>query len=393
MALNIPQILSAHNYYQQPGGEDQVFISEGALLEASGHSVIRYTKNNDYIKNNNSVMLLQNILWNKSVYKELTAIIEKHQPAIAHFHNTFPLISPAAYEAAQSLGVPVVQTLHNYRLMCSNALLLKKGNICEDCVGKQIPWPGVLHACYRNSHIQTAVVAAFLTHHHLIGTWKNKVNCFIALSEFSRQKFIQSGIAAEKIIVKPNFVYPDPKGHKQTGKYALFVGRLSDEKGLNILLKAWQTLIPPIPLKIIGDGPLVQRVHKVVRQLPHIEYLGFSSKEKIYSVMREASFLIIPSTAYENFPLSAVEAYSISLPVICSGHGALEEIIIDGKTGLHFTPGSAADLIEKVEWAWTHTKEIREMGSYAREEFEQKYTSAINYLQLIKIYETAIATF
>ena len=236
-----------------------MFLAETALLESYGHRVVRYITHNDRVAELNSVTLAGKTVWNSSAYRELRNLIHLEQPDVAHFHNTFPLVSPAGYYAARAEGVPVVQTLHNYRLLCPNALFFRDGGVCEDCKSKAITWPGVVHKCYRGSRAASGVVTAMLTTHRALRTWRKKVDVYIALTEFARRKFIEGGLPAGKIIVKPNFVYPDPGPGEGEGGFALFVGRLSFEKGVGTLLAAWEHLDRRIPLKIVGDGPLTER--------------------------------------------------------------------------------------------------------------------------------------
>lgn len=264
------EILIIHNYYQQSGGEDQVFTAEANLLEAQGHQVLRYTVHNDAVANINPMTLAGVTVWNRAIYRDLRQLLRQEKPQVVHFHNSFPLISPAAYYAARSEGVPVVQTLHNYRLLCPNAVFFRDGQVCEDCLGKFVPWPGVVHACYKESRATTGMVAAMLTVHRVLQTWTETVDLYIALTQFARQKFIQGGLPAEKIVVKPNFVHPDPGPGEGRGGYALFVGRLSPEKGIGILLTAWEKLRGKVDLKIVGDGPLAPQVVKDVGRLPGV---------------------------------------------------------------------------------------------------------------------------
>lgn len=384
------RVLLVHNRYQQAGGEDEVFAAEADLLEEHGHRVVRYTLHNDRITGMSRSALARATVWNGAVYRELRALIRKERPRVGHFHNTFPLISPAAYYAARAEGVPVVQTLHNYRLLCPNALFFRDGRVCEDCSGKAVPWPGVAHACYRGSRSASGAVATMLTAHRVLGTWTGAVDAYIALTEFARSKFIQGGLPAQKIAVKPNFVHPAPKAGDGRGGYVLFVGRLSREKGVDTLLAAWNHLGQKVHLKIVGDGPLAPKVAESAKRFKKVEWLGGQPKDRVLTLMRAAQALVFPSVWYEGFPVVIAEAYAVGLPVIASELGSMSSLIDGGRTGLHFRPGDPKDLAAKVEWASTHPVELKRMSSEARKEFETKYTAEKNYLRLMEIYESAV---
>lgn len=385
------RVLLVHNYYQQPGGESQSFASESEMLISHGNSVIRYTVHNDQIKEMNPFALTARTLWNRTVALDLRKIIYQKRPEIVHFQNTFPLISPAAYYAVKAYGIPVIQTLHNYRLLCPNALFFRNGQVCEDCMGKFVPWPGVLHACYRKSMAATSVTAAMLSVHKALRTWSRMVDVYIALTDFARHKFIQGELPAGKIAVKPNFIDPDPGIGDGQGGYALFVGRLSQEKGVNTLLAAWDKIGGKIPLKIVGDGPLAFQVAEAVQRIPRVEWLGHQPRQFVLDLMKDAAVLIFPSVCYEGFPVTIVEAYSVGLPVIASNLGAISSIIEHKRTGLHFRPGDPDDLAMQVKWIIDHPAEFEQMRQEARAEYEVKYTAERNYEMLMEIYEKAIS--
>jgi glycosyltransferase involved in cell wall biosynthesis len=384
------RVLLLHNHYQQPGGEDQVFAAEGNLLEARGHRVLRYISHNDRVTEMSRPALAKVTVWNRVVYREIRALIRRDRPQVAHFHNTFPLISPAAYYAARAEGVPVVQTLHNYRLLCSNALFFRKGGVCEDCLGKAIPWPGVAHSCYRASRSSSGAVVAMLTTHRTLGTWKGAVDTYITLTEFARQKFIQGGLPAEKIVVKPNFFHPDPRAGEGSGGYVLFVGRLSQEKGVDTLLAAWTRLRRKVPLKIVGDGPLAPKVAEAAKRLSNVEWLGRQPKDRVIALMKDAVALVFPSVWYEGFPMVIAEAYAVGLPVIASDLGSMSSLIDHGRTGLCFHPGDPDDLAAQVEWISMRPEELKRMRNEARVEFENEYTAERNYELLMEIYRTVV---
>jgi glycosyltransferase involved in cell wall biosynthesis len=384
------KVLMIHNRYQQPGGEDEVFLAEASLLESYAHRVVRYSTHNDRVAEMNRLALAGNTLWNSSTYQELRALIRQERPRVAHFHNIFPLISPAGYYAAKAEGVPVIQTLHNYRLLCPNAQFFRDGRVCEDCMGKVIPWPGVVHKCYRGSRAASAVVTAMLATHRASHTWTEMVDMYVVLTDFARRKFIEGGLPARKLTIKPNFVYPDPGPGEGRGGYALFVGRLSPEKGIGTLLAAWERLKEQIPLKVVGDGPLAELVASAASRYPYLEYLGYRSAEEVHGLLKEASVLIFPSEWYETFGRVAAEAFATATPVIAADIGAVAELVEHGRTGLRFRPGDPEDLAAQVGWFLSHPEEHSRLRSEARAEFEAKYTAERNYQTLMKIYESTL---
>jgi len=387
-------IVLVHNHYQHPSGEDVVVRSEKELLTAAGHQVTEYARHNDEIKHYGlrlRAMLAFRTVWAWDSLRDLRAILNREKADVAHFHNTLPLISPAAYYACREAGVPVVQTLHNYRLFCPAPTFFRNGQVCEECVQHSL-WRGVRYGCYHGSRLATATVALMLAVHRVLGTWTRRVDCYIALTEFARQKFVEAGLPAEQIVVKPNFVYPDPGKRNEGGDYALFAGRLAPEKGLGTLLDAWQRLRNNVPLEILGDGPLGIKLqeHAASHGPSNVRFRGRLTGERTLEAMKGARVLVFPSQWYEGFPMVIAEAYASGVPVIASRLGAMAEIVEDGRTGLHFTPGDPEDLAAKVEWAWTHPKEMEVMGRAARAEYEAKYTAEHNYPMLMGIYQRAI---
>lgn len=381
------RILSLHNRYVIRGGEDESREAEEKLLREMGHEVSTYEEDNKTIESLHSLEVLKRTLWSQPSY-EIVRKRLKHSPHdIVHIQNFFPLISPSAHYAAQSMGVPVVQTLRNYRLICPNGLFFRDGQVCEDCMGLSIPYPGVMHRCYRDNLTASAGVTAMVSMHRLLRTWQHQVTLFIALTDFAREKFIQGGFPADKIVVKPNFVHPDPGLGSGSGKYALYVGRLSVEKGLDTLLQAWNHLSTDFPLKIIGEGPLIDLVK--THQSNQVEWLGRRSLSEVYQLMGEATMLIFPSNWYETFGRVAVEAFAKGTPVIGAKIGAIAELIDHGRTGRHFSPGDPADLAAQVDWMLTHPAQVQTMRKAARAEFEQRYTAKTNYAQLLDIYHRA----
>ncbi len=378
------RILIAHNAYQQKGGEDSVVATESALLSSRGVEVAHYSRHNDDISGMSRVALAGQTLWSSRTEADIAKWVADFRPDVIHAHNTFPLISPSLYLAAHRACVPVVQTLHNFRLFCPQAMLLRDGKVCEDCLGK-VPWRGVMRGCYRGSKAQTAVIGGMQVMHRTLGTYRNKVTRYIALNEFCRNKFIEGGLPAERIVVKPNFV-DIPAGNDELRHGGLFVGRLSPEKGIDVLARAMAQL-PACQLNVIGSGP----EEASLCSHANIHRLGFLPRDQIFSHMQKAAYLLMPSIWYENSPLTLVEAFASGLPVIASRIGAMAVLIEDGKTGLLFDPGSAGDLAKKIMWAEAYPEAMLEMGKQARREYEAKYTSAHNFGQLMAIYAEAIS--
>ncbi len=385
------KVLLLHNHYRERGVEDSVFASEGALLESRGHLVSRYTRHNEEATHLGTLSLASKTLWSRQSYNALRQLIRQLRPDVMHVHNTLPLLSPSVYWAAHAERVPVVQTLHNYRLLCPNALFFRDGHPCEKCLGR-LPWPGVLHACYRHSHAASAVLAVMLALHRTIKTWQDKVDTYIALTEFAKRKFIQGGLPPQKVIVKPNCVHPDPGMGQGQGGNALFVGRLSPEKGIRALLDGWKSLNTAVRLTIVGDGPGSTQIQKSIeaRGIQNVEVLGRRPRDQVLRLMRDARFLVFPSECYESFPMSIAEAFACGTPVVAARVGAMVEVVEDGRTGLHFNPGDAADLAAKMEWLLTHPKDLVQMRKEARAEYEAKYTAERNYSMLIEIYAETI---
>ncbi|MGD0749794.1 MAG: glycosyltransferase family 4 protein [Anaerolineales bacterium] len=389
--MKLFRVLMVHNYYQHPGGEDTVFSAEKELLSGRGHEVMVLSDTNLRLNQISNFRVAKNAVWSNETINKIERLIDNNHPDIAHVHNTWMMLSPSIYYAFQKANIPVVQTLHNYRLLCPNALLFRKNKVCEDCMRFPIPIPGILHKCYRGSIAQSALMTAMLTYHRVIHTWRNQINCYIALSDFSRNKFIQGGLQSDKLFVKPNFIEYSTQNHDLDRKYAFFSGRLSIEKGVRIFADAWRSHVPSnIQLRIAGEGPEHGLVNQLVSQKDNVRYLGFLNKESLTETFWHSKFVIIPSVCYESFPITILEAFVTCTPVIASRIGALAELIRDGETGLLFNPGDPVDLAEKVDWLWNHPEESARMGRNARKEYEAKYTPERNYQMLMEIYEMAM---
>jgi len=388
------KIVLVHNSYQQRGGEDAVFEQERTMLERAGHRVVVFQRSNSEIQDFTPIERLAlpiNTVWSSGVRRDFSRLLAREAPDLVHVHNTFVMISPAIYSACREKSIPVVQTLHNFRWMCPGAFFYRNGTVCEDCVSGSL-WNGVRHGCYRGSRAATAAIAATLVCHRRMHTWQDSIDCYIALTEFSREKFIEAGFPADRIVVKPNFVDPDPGPREGAGAYALYVGRLSAEKGLDTLLRAWEVLPVRFPLQIVGDGPERASLETMVRErnIQGVTFRGQLSRDDTFRAMKGARLAIVPSGWYETFCIAIVEALACGTPVVCSRLGAMQELVADRVTGLHFSPGDAQDLALHAAWAWNHPSEMSAMGRAARREYEKRYTARRNYALLMDIYERAL---
>lgn len=381
------RVLIVHNRYQQAGGEDAVVANEQALLESHGYQTRLWCVTNDMIAGTwGTISVAVRTSYSRPARDKLARIIAEFAPVVVHVHNFFPLLSPSIYDACRAAGVVIVQTLHNYRTICANPALTRSGRPCFDCINGS-PYQAVLHGCYRGSRIASLPVARMIDVHRRQGTWSQKVDRFIALSAFSKSKFVEAGFPADRIDVKPNFVEDHPARRPAVGSGALYVGRLSPEKGIDTLLRAWTGV--DVPLRVIGDGPMRALVESAAN--PWVVVLGRKTSAEIAAEMAQAAFLVQPSVAPETFGMAIAEAYCQGLPVIATRFGALAEIVDDGVTGSLFSLGDANDLATKIRWAHRHPEEMRIMGANARKVYEEKYSSSVNFRQLAKIYDAAIA--
>lgn len=377
------RIMQIHNFYQQRGGEDAVLEAEFALLTKAGHEVEQYTVYNStisFIKN--KIKSAIEVKWSPKSFEAVCRVLSIIRPDIVHVHNFFPLITPAVFEACTRMQVPVVATLHNYRVTCAGATLMRSGKICERCL-KGSPYWGAIHRCYRDSLIGSFATAHMIHYHRRAKTWHKHVSHFIALTEFQKYKLSQAGLPAEKIVVKPNFLAETPeliRGGRREG--ALFVGRLSPEKGGDVLIEAWREI--EYPLTVIGDGPSADSLRRKAPE--HVTFLGSQPKTAVMSAMQRASFLVMPSLWYEGLPMTLVEAYANDLPVVASRIGALAELIEEGVTGLGFTTGDPVDLARTVR---TILEKPIPQGQ-CRSRYLERYTASVNLLELERIYANAI---
>lgn len=408
-------VLVVHNRYRIRGGEDSVFEAECRLLEEAGIRVIRYERSNDDIPDGGGPFAKLGLalctVWNPRTYREVREILRRERPDAMHCHNTFPQISPSVYYAAAREGVPVVQTLHNYRLACLDGYLFRDGRVCERCLGRA-PLPGVCRRCYRGSLSASATLAAMLLFHRLLGTWRRKVTRYIALTDFAKEKFVQAGLPACKISVKPNaFVASDEgvglratverSGASAPGRQqrVVYVGRLSSEKGVDVLLRAWALLQkeggadqnarpsqapsgpgaaaprhgPAPTCKIIGDGPERAALEGLAAELgiaSSVRFLGALPRKAALRELAASDLLVLPSLCYETFGLAVVEAASMGIAAIVPAHSAPSSLVRDGVTGRHFSSGDPVALASALRDLLSDPAALRRMGAAARAAFE-----------------------
>jgi glycosyltransferase involved in cell wall biosynthesis len=385
------RLLVVHNRYREPGGEDRVFDSEKNLLERHGHDVFSIIADNRTIEGLSRSEVAARTLWNSERFEEVRDLVRRERIQVAHFHNTFPLLSPAVYAAARSAGAAVVKTLHNYRLVCPSAQLYRDGRVCEDCIGRRVAWPAMAHACYRDSRPATGVVASLLGIHGSGEGWSRYIDLFIAPSRFTRDLFLRTGLLPEnRVQVKSHFVSPDPGPGSGAGRFVMYLGRLAREKGIPTLLSAAREAAGEFQLKIVGDGPLAGLVAGEAVSMPHVEWLGQLPKEEAMKLLGEAACLVVPSETYETFGMVVIESFARGTPVVVSRHGALAELVRREDNGWTFEPGSTAGLLGGVRNVLNAGARSEELRARARQTFVDQYSGEANYSLLTRAYARAL---
>ena len=389
------KIVLVHNTYQWPGGEDVIVEQERDLLRSAGHQVLEYRRSNHEIVNGalvRQIAVAQRAVWSSGTFQDFRALLRQEKPDVVHVHNTFVMISPSIYWACAEENVPVVQTLHNFRFFCPQGTFLRDGKICEECVEHSL-LRGVAYGCYHGSRIATGAAALVFAAHRWVGTWTNKIDCYIAVSQFARRKFAHAGLPPEKLVVKPHFVYPDPGARSCTGDYAIFVGRFTSEKGLPTLLNAWSRINTSVPLMIVGDGPLRESLDAQAAKMNNSRMIfrGHLSRDATLAAVKGAKILLCASECYEQGPATVLEAFACGVPVIAPSLGPIDEVVDDGRTGLLFRAGDSAHLAEKIAWALSRDEQLQSMGKNARAKFEANFSASKNYTRLMEIYQRVIS--
>ena len=380
-----------HNRYFERGGEDVAADAEAALLAKAGHEVHRFTADNRETLTRSPLAPVKTAFvahWNPETPRQVDAFLDAHPVDVAHVHNFFPVLSPSLHWALVRRGVPVVQTLHNYRLLCANGMFLRAGKPCEECVSRG-PWNALRHGCYRGSRAQTAVWARATAHHRRRGTWEDAVSLFTTPSEFARAKLLQAGLAPERVVAKPNPV-ADPGPPAPPGEGAAYVGRLSHEKGVDLLLEAWRQQGGGAPLTIVGGGPEEARLRAQGERIPGVRFLGAQDHGRALAAIAAAAFVVVPSRWYEVFPMAALEALACGRALVVPRDTALAEIVEPGRTGLHFAFGDAADLSRACRELLHAAPFTRALGEEARTCYEDLYAEGPALARLEAVYASVL---
>lgn len=387
------KIILVHNFYGSyaPSGENMVFKAEINLLKTHGHEVYEFVRHNDDLVSKGRMGLLKGAIstpWNLSVANDLKKMVLEIKPDIVHVHNTFPLISPAIFWKIRNL-TSVVITLHNYRYFCPAAIPMRNGKVCTECIDKRSTIPAIRYGCYRGSRISTLPLALSVSLHRMIGTWSSCVDGFIVLSNFQKELLINAGLDKNKVYLKPNFLAGNyfPKKWEDRSPYVVFVGRLSQEKGIITLIKAWAKWGKDAPeLRIIGDGPLRYTLENMSKDLP-IRFLGHISNDKAHKIISEAYLLVLPSEWFETFGLVIIEAFALGTPVGVSDIGALPSLVDDRVNGIVFKPSNEIKLFAAIKNLWNSPKLLEKYGKAGRIKFDECYNENINYQRIIQVYD------
>lgn len=394
------RLLLVHNHYgsEAPSGENQVFALERAMLESHGHEVQVFERHSDEIRARGAEGMVQGALatpWNPFTAKEVRTIASRLRPHVVHVHNTFPLISPSVFSAVGPDAARVL-TLHNYRLFCASAILMREGRVCTECIDQRSVLPAIRHACYRDSRIATLPLAAGIALHRRRRTWHRDVEAFVALTRFQRRVMVDAGLPVGKVHVKPNF-YPGRPTEVPWGERAervVFVGRLGSEKGVDHLVSAWLAWGAAAPeLVMVGDGPLRGRLEAsaAASTATNIRFTGQVDAAEAQRLIAGSRLLVLPSVCFEGFPMVLREALAFGTPCAVSDMGPMPDIVAQGEAGAVFRASDPADLLRAVRELWADPARLERMGRRGRREFEAHYTESANYDALMAIYQEAIA--
>ena len=392
------KVLLAHNRYRSgsPSGEDRVVDREAAALREHGHTVQHFERFSDDIATASlfrKALLPAQVIWSENARRSLKATLDEFRPHVVHIHNTFPLLSPSILYACRDHRVPVVATMHNFRMVCPRGDLFRDGSSCQDCVGR-LPMPALKHRCYRDSVLATAPLAAGVVIHR--DAWRALISAYIFLSTVQRDILLADGVPPERSFVKPNFVphlFAPSSGPRD---YVVYAGRLSVEKGVDLLMEAWELFRhsgehDSLRLVLAGTGPLEEQVEEWARGHTSVDWVGLLEPSTFASILAQARAAVVPSRCLETFGLVALEAMAAGVPPIAPAHGPFLDLIRDGVDGSLFTPGSAHALADVLRDLVGRPTRYESFGRAARLTYEQRYTPETNVKQLVDIYEFALS--
>ncbi|AJY71082.1 hypothetical protein RW64_16685 [Geobacter sulfurreducens] len=390
------KVLLVHNFYRTsaPSGENEVYRSERSLLERNGLEVITFERHNDDLDDStlfSRARVAIGSIWSRQAYQDLSRLIRATKPDLAHFHNTFPQITPSGWAACRDHGVPVVQTLHNYRLICPGALLTRNNEPCDKCIGR-LPFPALRYRCYRNSLSATLAQCLTIGRSRFAGSYHRMVDRYLVLTRFAAEQFVASGLPPHLLTIRPNFLDNPPPVGSGGGGYAVYVGRLKGEKGVMGLLRGWR-LVGGLELKVVGDGELRQEMEDYVRahRLP-VEFLGLRPRHEVFDIIGRAEMTVIPSVCTEGLPLVLLESFACGTPVVVSRRGGLDEAVTEGCTGLKFTAGDDQDLAGTIQKLLSDRHGLQRMRTAARAEFDQNYTPCAAFEKSFQVYRELIGS-
>lgn len=378
------RILQVHNIFIGKTGEETVIEEERALLEKNGHSVIQFFKNNSEISQSgvaNKARIYTNLKNSKAIGKELSALIDREKPDVCHVHNTFPIITPIVYEVCNKKGIPVIKTLHNYKMVCTNSLMFRNGQVCDVCLNKPF-YNSIKYKCYRDSYLATAVQASVLQHHRNTGTWSERVDAYFCLTDFQKGLLVSGGLPAEKMFVKPNFI-KEADSKISYEDFFLFVGKVDDYKGLQDLLFLFQKNTTS-KFVVIGKA----KNENVFKQFTNVEYLGEQGRDVVIDHMARCRAVIFPSLYYEGMPMVILEAFSHRKMVVSRNRGAMSSMVIDNYNGLKYE--QVEDLVQIILKLEIEGNIPIELGKNGYLDYHNKYSEAKGYEKLIELYSILI---
>lgn len=390
--MTVLSVLVVHNRYRsgQPSGEDNVVEAEIALLRDAGHRAEAFTRHSDEIASMSlpgKALVPLRVPYHRAARDALAKRLRAEAPDVVHVHNTFPLLSASVLDACASVGVPVVATLHNYTQVCPSGTLYRDGAVCTACVDR-LPTPAVRHGCYRGSRLATVPLAVSLVANR--GRWRSVVSRFFCISASQRATLIAAGMPGERLSVKYNFVTDAGVRRTGPGTHLLYLGRLTEEKGVRLLMAGWDRLggTLGVPLVIAGAGPLGEEVAAWARDRRDVRYLGLQDKAASRALVAESVAVVVPSTWLETFGLVVVEAMAAGVPSVVAGHGSLDELVTDGVTGLTHRPGDASSLAEALRRIVAAPPSF---GAAARQRYEEEFTPAVGLTNLLAGYRAAMS--